>query len=104
MNKEVIISVQELETGYTIEITKSRRTLLYPVVKIMYNEKVQETEYIVENSPDDIVTGKVFLEVRDNLESKEAETYLEIAQLVHIQKLRNIKEEIERYISEIFTL
>ena len=104
MSKEVIISVSDTNEGYIIEITKSRQAFVYPVAKILYNEKVQKTEYIIENSPEDTTTGSVFLEVRDQLESQEAETYLEIAQLVHIQKLRNIKEEIERYISEIFSL
>jgi len=104
MNKEVIVSVSDTPEGYTIELTKSKRTMVYPVVKIVYNEKVQTTEYIIENSPDDILSGDVFLDIREQLESQECETYLEIAQLVHIQKLRNIKAEIERYIEEIFSL
>lgn len=84
--KKAVISVESTSFGYSVCVRLSNQAALYPSVMISYHNETQETGYIVELNPDDIITTKSYARAIEQVEDTPAGDFLEVAELIHRQK------------------
>ena len=102
---KAVIHVDDIANGFTISVSKDDHALVFPEVLITKNYKTQETTYQINTSLDNSITESDYEGILDEVrEDGILAAFLQIAQLVYLQKTLQNQGKRESLINELLSL